>query len=176
MSSADTCLSLQAGAGIKRDSAYRLGFVVVEYRWHPLYGRKLRLFRRTAHGGAAVVHVEASGIVSRELPAWMVDGSICRGMELGPPEVSIAALNELRLAIDVKRKAADPPALVSSMVKERESCEAAVKNISPAVKAAGIRNDNSSGREGTNGSDQRPRRSAAGSTRRDARRVGRGKK
>src|SRR3954453_10149380 len=106
MSSPDTCLCLRAGAGIKRDSAYRLGFVVVEYRWHPLYGRKLRLFRRTAHGGAAVVHVEVSGAVSRELPAWMVNDSICRGMELGSPALSIAALNELRLAID-GRKTAD---------------------------------------------------------------------
>src|SRR3954467_223885 len=91
--SAPACLRI--GGWIKRDSAYRLGFVVVEYRWHPLYGKKLRLFRRTAHSGAAVVHVEVSGTVSRELPAWMVDGSICRGMELGPPTVSIAALNEL---------------------------------------------------------------------------------
>jgi len=154
-----------------------LGFVVVEYRWHPLYGRKLRLFRRTAHGGAAVIHVEVSGTASRELPAWMVDGSICRGMELGPPEVSIAALNELWLTIDVSRKAANQtPALVSSLVKERESRETAAKNISPAVQATGIRNSDSSRREGTNGSDQRSRRSAVGSSRRDARRIGGGKK
>ena len=96
------CSCSPAGGGIKRDSAYRLGFVVVEYRWHPLHGKKLRLFRRTVHGGAAVVHVEASGTISRELPAWMVDGSICGGMELGPAQVSIAALNELRRALDAK--------------------------------------------------------------------------
>src|SRR3954454_20335160 len=101
--------------------------------------------------GAAVIHVEVSGTASRELPAWMVDGSICRGMELGPPEVSIAALNELWLTIDVSRKAANQtPALVSSLVKERESRETAAKNISPAVQATGIRNSDSSRREGTN--------------------------
>jgi hypothetical protein len=86
-----------------------LGFVVVEYRWHPLYGKKLRLFRRTVHGGAAVVHVEASGTVWRELPAWMIDGSICGGMELGPPQVAIAALHELHRALDAKAKAVDQP-------------------------------------------------------------------
>src|SRR5215469_9496797 len=126
--------------GTKRDSAYRSGFVVVEYRWHPLYGKRLRVFRRTAHDGAAVVHVEASGTVSRELPAWMVDGSICGGMELGPPQVSIAALNELRLAIGARRKAVDQtPGLVSSLTEESETCETAAKDILPAVKAAGIR-------------------------------------
>ena len=121
-------------SGIKRDSAYRLGFGVVEYSWHPLYGKKLRLFRRTAHGGAAVVHVDVSGTVSRELPAWMVDGSICRGMKLRPPQVSINALNELRLAVGVGLKAADPtPEFVSSLVKERESGETATKILLPAV-------------------------------------------
>ena len=164
------------GPRIKRDSAYRLGFVVVEYRWHPLYGKKLRLIRRTVHDGAAVVHVEASGTVSRELPVWMVDSSICRGMELGPPQVSIAALNELRRALDAKARAADqPPGFVNSLVKESESREATAKSIVPAVKAAGIRNSDSSRRESTSGSGQRPRRSATGGTR-DARRISGGKK
>jgi hypothetical protein len=149
--------------------------VVVEYRWHPLYGKKLRLFRRTVHDGAAVVHVEASGTVSRELPAWMVDGSICGGMELGPSQVSIAALNELRRTLDAKARAVDQPAgFVSSLVMESESREANAKNILPAVKAAGIRNSESSGREGTRGSGQRPRGSATGGTR-DPRRISGGK-
>ena len=138
---------------------------MVEYRWHPLYGKRLHVFRRTAHDGAPVVHVEASGTVSRELPAWMVDGSIFGGMELGPPQVSIAALNELRLAIGVRRKAVDhTPGLVSSLIEESETCETAAKGILPAVKAVGIRNSDSSRREGTRGSGQHARRSATGST------------
>jgi len=166
-----------AGGGIKRDSAYRLGFVVVEYRWHPLYGKRLRLYRRTAHDGAAVVHVETSGTVSRELPAWMVDGVICAGMELGPPQVSITALNELRLAIGPKCYAVDQPAgFVSSLIEESETCEAAAKNILPAVESARIRNNDPSGRAGSRGSSQRPRRSAIGSARRGTRRISGGKK
>ncbi len=153
--------------------------MVVEYRWHPLYGKKLRLFRRTVHGGAAVVHVEARGTVSRELPAWMVDGSICGGMELGPPQVSIPALDELRRALDAKSKAVDqpdhPPGFVSSLVKESESREATAKDILPAVKAAGLRSGDPSGRESTRGSGQRPRRPAIRGTR-DARRISGGKK
>ena len=173
----DICLSSPVGDGIKRDSAYRLGFVVVEYRWHPLYRKKLRLLRRTAHSGAAVVHVETSRTVSRELPAWMVDGPLCRGMDLGPPQVSIVALNDLRAAIALRLKTEDQtPGLVSSLAKESESCETAEKSILPAVKAAGIRNHNSSGRESTRGSDRRSRRSATGSARRDARRISGAKK
>src|ERR1700681_2839414 len=52
------CSCSGAGGRIKRDSAYRLGFVVVEYRWHPLHGKKLRLYRRTVHAGASVIHVD----------------------------------------------------------------------------------------------------------------------
>ena len=150
--------------------------MVVQYRWHPLYGTKLRLFRRTLHGGVAVVHVEASGTVSRELPAWMVDGSVCGAMKLGPPQVSIDALSELRRALDVKAKAVDQPSrFVSSLVKESKSREATAKNILPTVNAAGISNSDSSGRESARGSGQRPRRPATGGTR-DFRRISGGKK
>jgi len=98
-------------------------------------------------------------------------------MELGPPQVSIAALNELRAVMAMRLKAADrTPGLVSSLVKESESCETAEKSTLPAVKAAGIRNANSRRRESTSGSDQRPCRSATGSARRDARRISGGKK
>ena len=151
--------------------------MVVEYRWHPLYGKKLRLLRRTAHGGAAVVHVETSRTVSRELPAWMVDGSVCRGMELGPPQVSIAALNELRAVITERLKVGkQSPGLVSSLVKESESCETAEKNILPTAKAVRVRNSDASGRENTRGSDRRHRRSATGSARRSAQPISGGKK
>src|SRR4051794_11483413 len=116
--------------GIERDSAYRLGFVVVEYRWHPQHGKRLRLFRRTVHGGTAVVHVDTSGEVSRELPAWMVDGSICQRMELGPPQVSVAALQELRAVLGRQTHAADEtPRLVNSLDKEGGSGETASKII-----------------------------------------------
>jgi len=102
---------------------------------------------------------------------------ICGGMELGPPQVSIAALDELRAAIVAGTKAADQtPGLVSSLIKESASMKTAAKGILPAVKAAGIRNNNSSRREGTRGSGQRSRGSATGSTRRDGRRISGGKK
>jgi len=98
-------------------------------------------------------------------------------MELGPPQVSIAALNDLRVVIAARLKAGNQtPGLVSSLVKESKSCETAEKSILPAVTAAGVRNSDSSGRENTRGSDRRPRRSATGSARREIRRINGGKK
>src|SRR5262249_12411350 len=156
-----TCLYSPVGGGIKRDSAYRLGFVVVEYRWHPLYGKKLRLLRRTAHGGAAVVHLETRRTVARETPPRMVYGSVCTWMELVPPQVSIAALNDLGAVIAARLKVGKQmPGFVSSLVKESESCETAEKGILPTVKVVGVRNSDASGRENTRGSDRRHRRSA----------------
>lgn len=169
----DICSSSRTGAGIKRDSTYRLGFVVVEYRWHPLYGKRLRLSRRTHHDGVAVVHVDDSGNVSRELPSWMVDASSCREMELGPPLISLAGLNELREVIGFGKDAANRgPRSVSSLVKESEPDEATEKTIQPpAGFIAGARNNDSIEPEGTRRNDQDSRRSTAGSSRRISKRV-----
>ena len=154
------------GRGIKPHSAYRLGFVVVEYRWHPLHGKRVRLLRRTVHDGSAVVHVDVRGGVSRELPAWMVDASVCRGMEqLGPPEVSLAALNELRCVLSAA-SAGSVSKAVSSLHKENRSGETAAKTEqSTDAAVARLPNKTKSDwgkREG--GSNQSARRRVAGSS------------
>jgi hypothetical protein len=156
----------------KRDSAYRLGFVVIEYRWHPLYGKRLPLYRRTkVRGGEDVVHVKASKEVPHELPSWMTDASVCGRMELGPPQVSISALIELREALKAAIKTTSDQGFVSSEDREGESDETASKAIVPAVAASQLRDENSIGRENARGSNQSSRRSVAGSNRRP---VGRG--
>jgi len=143
------------GPWIKRDSAYRSRFVVVEYRWHPLSGKKLPLFRRTNDGTTEVVHVDVGGNVSRELPAWMVDAAICQRMDLGPPLVSIGALNQLRAALVVGANAAGGAReFVSSFDKENELVEATTKGIKTAV-GAGLR-------PGGNGSIRRERTTGDG--------------
>jgi len=160
------CLCSAAGGRIKRDSAYRLGFVVVEYRWHPLQGKKLRLYRRTVHAGASVIHVDTDEKVSRELPAWMVDASICRGMELGSPQVSVAGLRELREVVQPSPQATAhlAPGLVSSLKKENESGEPYAKFAEPAVAAAvGVRERDCTERGRKGRSDSHAGRPAAGS-------------
>ncbi len=105
----------------------------------------------------------------------MVDASSCREMELGPPLISLAGLNELREVIGFGKDAANRgPRSVSSLVKESEPGEATAKTIQPpAGFIAGARNnDNDSIEpEGTRRDDQDSRRSTAGSSRRISKRV-----
>ena len=69
----------------------------------------------------------------------MVDASFCRGMEFGSPQVSLAALRELREVVRPSPQATAHPApgLVSCLKKEKESGEPYAE---PAVAAAvGVR-------------------------------------
>src|SRR5581483_4576329 len=84
---------------IKRHSAYRSHPVVIEYRWHPLHGQKVPLFRRTGRRGQQVFHIDVDRKYTRELPACMIDKSVCGAMTLGPPQASIAALSELHAVL-----------------------------------------------------------------------------
>lgn len=69
------CLLSSTGGRIKRHSAYRSSFVVVEYRWHPLHGNRVPLFRRVGRGAGAVVGLEVPAGMSREFPAWISSSS-----------------------------------------------------------------------------------------------------
>jgi hypothetical protein len=44
--------------------------------------------------------------LARELPNWMFDGSYCASMDLGRPQVSIEALNELTVVLAAGGKSA----------------------------------------------------------------------
>src|SRR5438046_420850 len=81
---------------ITRHSTYRSQSVVVHYRWHPLHGERLRVQQRSARRGEQIVHLEVRADVSWEIPVWMCDASVCAAMSVGPPQISIDALNELR--------------------------------------------------------------------------------
>ena len=85
--------------GTKRHSTYRFGSAVIAYPWHPLHGQELSVVRRRGRRGTEVFDVEVQPGVSRELPAWMTDEAACAGMSLGPAQVSVAALNELRAVL-----------------------------------------------------------------------------
>jgi hypothetical protein len=117
--------------------------VVVEYRWRPLRGKRLRLVRRTGHRGRDSVHVETRSGASTELPAWMCSTSACASMTLGPPLVRVGALNELRAVLTAMSalRAASPTAATSTTRCASSTCPASTSSNSIwiAIRGSGCR-------------------------------------
>ena len=59
---------------------------MIQYRWHPLYGRSVRRIQGERR---------ASGDFVTILPAWKLDAVYCAGLKVGAPQVSSAALCSL---------------------------------------------------------------------------------
>lgn len=57
--------------------------VEIHYRWHPLYGQRLRVQHSEQRASGRVIHVEVAPGIVTILPEWMVDASVCAGMALG---------------------------------------------------------------------------------------------
>src|SRR4051812_31049063 len=69
--------------------------VVVHYRWHPLYGRRVGLRRSEQRSSGRFVQIEAEPGVVTVVAAWMLDPVACAGMEIGSRRGSVDALIEL---------------------------------------------------------------------------------
>ena len=70
--------------------------VEVHYRWHPLYGRRVRWHYSEQRLAGRVIHVEPIPGVVTAIAAWMLDPVVCAGMAtIGAPCVSISALLDL---------------------------------------------------------------------------------
>ena len=170
---AGICLCSAASAQSKRHSAYRSQFVVIEYRWHPLYGKRLRISRRSARAQSTTIDVEVRPGLSRELPAWKCEASACSAMSLGPPQVSINALIQLRAVLtDRSTNQLDRASWTSS--RTEESCDETTETttcIEPGT--GGASSANSPGVRSTVTSVSR---SSAGSTRPGNRGLGKRKR
>src|SRR5262249_8147598 len=71
--------------------------VVIQYRWHPLYGQRVRRIRGERRASGELVHVELTpGVAVTILPAWKLDAVYCAGLKVGAPQISLAALRSLR--------------------------------------------------------------------------------
>src|SRR5262245_5657557 len=68
--------------------------VKVHYRWHPLYGRRVRWHYSEQRIAGQVVHVEAMPGVFTAIAAWMLDPVACAGMAtIEAPPVAASALS-----------------------------------------------------------------------------------
>ncbi len=163
------------GARNKRHSAYRSCTVVIEYRWHPLYGKKVALFRRTGRRGSQVVHLELNRKFSRELPAWMVDASVCGGMSKGPPQSSAIALSELRAVISSLSRVGGSLDTSTAEGTSNEAEDEAVKTPTRAIPGTRGATRNNTGSKGR-AADSTRRSPPRGAGRRAGRSVKRGRK
>jgi hypothetical protein len=59
----------------------------------------LRVQHSEQRASGRVIHVEVAPGIVTILPDWMVDASVCAGMALGAPRISIDALRELYLLL-----------------------------------------------------------------------------
>jgi hypothetical protein len=73
--------------------------VEVFYRWHPLYGRRVRRQYSEQRANGEVVHVEVESGIVIVVAAWMLSATACARMELGAPRVFLEALDELHLLL-----------------------------------------------------------------------------
>ena len=69
---------------------------MVQYRWHPLHGQRVRRIQSERRASGDLVHVELSPGAVTILPAWKLDAIYCAGLKVGAPQVSLAALCTLR--------------------------------------------------------------------------------
>ena len=93
-------LLVAASAQNARHSAYEPVLTTIAYRWHPLFGQRLRLREGARRGGSDIVLVEDQPGRLRELPRWMCDPVACAGMDQGPPRVALQALVKLAAVLD----------------------------------------------------------------------------
>ena len=113
--------------------------MVIEYPWHPLHGSTVPLIRRTGRLGSEVAHVEVRRGLCRELPAWMLDASMCAAMSLGAPQVSIEALNELRSVLTGRAAAPSAVGPLNSLEEEDRSDEWFWCKLKPTVRSIRLR-------------------------------------
>ena len=164
------CSSLATGGGTKQHSTYRLGTVVIAYRWHPLHGQRLPVIRKRGRKGSEVIDVEIRKGLSRALPAWMADEVACTAMLLGPPQIAVSALNELRALLSY---GSTPGSISESLDGERKkpSDEKIANNNMRPVHAGHPSRAKPTSRPGKKGRTAKgPGRSDARGTRRRSRR------
>ena len=72
----------------------------MHYRWHPLFGSKLKLIKTAKITGVEELHCEAPDGIVLGIPRWMTEAERCLSMEIGNPVVGLPALAELRALLD----------------------------------------------------------------------------
>ena len=73
---------------------------MVRYRWHPLYGQRVRRIQSERRASGELVHVELTPGAVTILPAWKLDAVYCAGLKVGAPLTALCRLHELLIACE----------------------------------------------------------------------------
>lgn len=124
----------------------------MHYRWHALYGRRVRRFYGERRSGVDVVVVEEEPGAAFVVAAWMLDPAACVGMEIGAPRVCLEALIDLRrqlIELGLRRSFLDDTQVVQEADNEqRVTADYKVQAATSALHGAGF---------ATAAGDKRPR-------------------
>ena len=82
-----------------RHSAHIGQELEIYYRWHPLFGRKVRFRDSEQRGNGCVVHVDDGSGAVRVVCAWMLDLVAVVSMKLCEPRVAVASVRELHILL-----------------------------------------------------------------------------
>jgi hypothetical protein len=120
--------------------------VEVYYRWHALYGRRVRCQRSEQRESGPVAYLETAPGVVIVAAAWILDPAACAAMALGAPRVTVSALNELHLLLierGFRRSSLDDPTIVQEEQDEKSAeTDAAIRGA--ASVQHGVRFQNAS--------------------------------
>jgi hypothetical protein len=83
--------------------------IEVQYRWHPLFRRRVKVRDVEQRSGGRIVHIDAGDGAVKVIAEWMLDAAACSAMRLGEPRVSVVALSNLhQLLINVHLRGNSP--------------------------------------------------------------------
>ena len=114
----------------------------IHYRWHALYGRRVRRFYGERRSGTDVLVVEGEPGAAIVVAAWMFDPAACASMQIGAPHVSTEALGDLdRLLMEhgLRRSFPDDADVVEEdRHEERAKADRRVQAATPALHDVGF--------------------------------------
>ena len=96
--------------------------VEVHYRWHALYGHRVRCQRSEQREAGRVVYLETAPGVVIVAAAWILDPAVCARMGFGAPRVAVSALVELHQLLTergFRRSSGDDPTIVQEEQDEK---------------------------------------------------------
>src|SRR5712692_4522994 len=137
-------------------STERVKDVTVHYRWHPLYGQMARVNRSVPFANGELLFCELPDGTRGTLPAWMTNAAACAVLTVGPPVVSIIALQELRVLLGLLWLAHQTPPVRQCPPKEGCHAPKASVDTQPpnlAVPARRPRTPRGAGRPTATGAD-----------------------